>query len=332
MTRKIAGLDSRKTHRNLRNHGLARFDNEVQRCGIALSYGKIDHGVQIPEWQRRHDSSRKEDMHDKQYPLVTSPRDPRFLTLRSLQSYPGRSRTQQYLIEGIRHIARAVERSAPIESIFLDPSSLSNPFGQKLVRQLHRRGIPGIRLSHELYRSLTLAGEPQGVGAVLKQTWTPLDRVRPQKNSLWLAIESIESPGNLGTIIRTAEAAGVSGLLILNPNCDPFDPAAVRATMGSLFSQTLVHCSMHEFRRWIHSNGVTVVASSPAGLMDYKALPYRFPAALLVGSEKRGLSEQLLEAADFVVRISMRGGCDSLNAAVATGVLLFEMASRFPPA
>ncbi len=98
--------------------------------------------------------------------------------------------------------------------------------------------------------------------------------------------------------------------------------------MGSLFSQTLVPCSQREFIAWAKSNGVAVVASSPAGLMDYKRMRYRFPAALVIGSEKRGLSEQLLEAADFVVRISMHGGCDSINTAVAAGVLLFEMVSQ----
>jgi len=100
--------------------------------------------------------------------------------------------------------------------------------------------------------------------------------------------------------------------------------------MGSLFSQTLVRCSPREFIAWAKSNGVAIVASSPAGLMDYKALRYRFPAVLVIGSEKRGLSDQLLETADFVVRIPMRGGCDSINAAVATGVLLFEVASQRP--
>jgi TrmH family RNA methyltransferase len=98
--------------------------------------------------------------------------------------------------------------------------------------------------------------------------------------------------------------------------------------MGSLFSQKLLQCSPREFVTWATSNGVGIVASSPAGLMDYKALRYRFPAVLVIGSEKRGLSEQLIEAADFTVRIPMRGGCDSINAAVAAGVLLFEMASR----
>lgn len=267
-------------------------------------------------------------MNEKKYSVVSSPRDPRFLNLRSLQTHQGRFRTKLFIIEGIRHLARAVEHSAPIESVFFDPSVLANPFGQKLARRLRRQGVPGIRLSRELYRDLTLATEPQGIGAVLKQKWFPLEQIRATQDSLWLAVESIESPGNLGTIIRTAEAAGVSGVFILNPACDPHDPATIRATMGSLFSQKLVRCSVPEFKCWAKSNGVSVVASSPSGLMDYKALAYQFPAALIVGSEKQGLSEQLLETANFAVRIPMHGGCDSLNAAVASGVLLFEMTGQ----
>lgn len=267
-------------------------------------------------------------MHENKYPLLNNARDSRFLALRSLQSFHGRSRSGLYIIEGIRHLARAVEHNAPIQSVFLDPSVLSNQFGQKLARRLRKRGVPGIRLSHQLYRDLTLAAEPQGVGAVLRQRWTSLSDLSLEPRSLFLAIESIESPGNLGTMIRTAEAAGAGGILVLSPDCDPYDPAAVRATMGSVFSQKLVRCSPHECTAWAKLNGVAVVASSPAGLMDYKAMRYRFPAILVIGSEKRGLSEPLLEAADFVVRIPMRGICDSINAAVAAGVLLFEMTSQ----
>jgi TrmH family RNA methyltransferase len=267
-------------------------------------------------------------MNENKYPGVSSPRDPRFLNLRSLQTHQGRSRTKLFIIEGIRHLARGVEHGDRIESVFLDPSVLSNPFGQKLARRLRQQGVPGIRLSRELYRDLTLATEPQGIGAVLKQRWFPLEQIRATRDSLCLAVESIESPGNLGTTIRTAEAAGVSGVFILDPNCDPYDPATVRATMGSLFSQKLVRCSVPEFKCWAKSNSVSVVASSPSGLMDYKGLAYRFPVALIVGSEKQGLSEQLLETANLVVRIPMRGGCDSLNAAVAASVLLFEIAGQ----
>ena len=266
-------------------------------------------------------------MHEK-YPLVNIRRDSRFLALRLLQTPQGRSRTRLYIIEGIRHLSRAVEHNVPIESVFVDPSVLSNPFAQKLVRRLGKSGISGIRLSHQLYRDLTLAAEPQGIGAVLRQQWTLLPSLKVEPNSLWLAVESVESPGNLGTIIRTADAAGASGIFLLSPECDPHEPATVRATMGSLFSQKLIRCSPQEFRAWAKSYGVAVVASSPAGLMDYKGFRYRFPAVLAIGSEKRGLSDQVLETADIVVRIPMRGDCDSINAAVATGVLLFEMASQ----
>lgn len=267
-------------------------------------------------------------MNEKKYPLVGDSHDHRFLTLRSLQTHSGRTRTGRYIIEGIRHLARAIEHRAPIDSVFLDPSILSNPFGQRLARQLRKQSVPGVRLSHRLYSDLTLAHEPQGIGAVLRQQWFPLERVGAERNSLLLAVESIESPGNLGTIIRTAEAVGVTGVVMLSPNCDPYDPATVRATMGSLFSQKLMRCSPHEFTRWTRSNGITVIASSPTGLINYKDLAYRLPAVLIVGSEKHGLSEHLLEAADFVVRIPMRGDCDSLNAAVAAGVLLFEIAGQ----
>jgi len=158
----------------------------------------------------------------------------------------------------------------------------------------------------------------------VRQKWIPLANTQVARDSFWLTIESIESPKNLGTIIRTAEAAGVAGILMLDSESDPFDPTAVRASMGSLFSQKLTRCSFREFWDWAKLNGVTVVGSSPSGLLDYKSLRCRFPAALLIGSEKLWLSERVVEVADFMVRIPMRGGCDSINVSVAAGVLLFE--------
>lgn len=264
-------------------------------------------------------------MHESKYSLVNQPRDPKFLNLLSLQTPQGRSRTGLYLIEGIRHVARAVEHRAPIQSVFYDPSVLSSRFGRKLLQKLRQSGVAGLQLSRQLYRELTRAAEPQGIGAVLRQHWTAIDELHPARDSFWLAVESIDSAGNLGTIIRTAEAAGVSGILMIGSNPDPWDPATVRASMGSLFSQKLVPCSAREFTEWARSYGIAMIASSPAGLLDYKALPCRWPAALLIGSEKHGLSEQLTDAADFTVRIPMLGRCDSINAAVAAGVLMYEM-------
>lgn len=269
-----------------------------------------------------------EAMHEKKYPLVDDPRDSRFLHLRSLQTPDGRLRTGLYLIEGIRHLAQAIENHAPIESIFYDPSVLSNRFGRKLAGKLRESGIPGIRLSSRLYRHLTLAAEPQGIGAILQQLHPPLSGMRVARDSIWLGIESIESPGNLGTILRTAEATGVAGIFLLGETADPWDPAAVRASMGSLFSQKFFRCAVHEFGDWAKGSKVSVVGSSPRGLLNYRDFPVQGPSVILLGSEKLGLSEQLMELCDFVVRIPMVGRCDSINVAVAAGVLLFEMSHQ----
>jgi RNA methyltransferase, TrmH family len=275
-------------------------------------------------------------MHENKNPLVTDPRDPRYLKLQSLQTEAGRSQSGLYIIEGIRHLARAAEQHAAIELLFADPSVLANPFGQKLIRRIRQSGIPSIRLDRKLYRQLTLAADPQGVGAVLRQRWFSLPELNVDRHSLWLAIESVDQPGNLGTILRTAEAAGVTGVFLLGQGADPWDPACIRASMGALFSQKLVRCTIAEFSAWARSSRLSVIGSSPAGLLSYRELRFRWPAVLLIGSEKSGLSQQLLDACDFTVRIPMQPGCDSVNAAVAAGVLLFELSgtrqSTFNPA
>jgi RNA methyltransferase, TrmH family len=270
----------------------------------------------------------QEAMHEEKYPLVTHPLDPRITFLRSLQSPSGRHQSGKYVIEGIRHVARAMEQRARLELLFVVPTILSNPFGQRLARRIRQSGVPCIRLSPQLYRQLSLAAEPQGIGAVLPQRWFALPDLKVARDSLWLAIESVEQPGNLGTILRTAEAAGVAGVLLLDSLSDPWDPGCVRASMGSLFSQKLARCEIREFLAWTRRWGIALVASSPRGLIDYSAFRCRRPAALLIGGERSGLSDQLLDAADFSVRIPMRGGCDSINAAVATGVLLFALSAQ----
>ena len=242
--------------------------------------------------------------------------------LKSLRTLSVRNRTGLYLIEGIRHVARALEEQAPIQSLFISPAHLTNPFGQKLARKLGKSGVPVMQLAPNVYRDLTLAAEPQGIGAVVRQRWCELP---PIARGLYLAVESIDSPGNLGTIIRTAEATGVSAIIVASNAADPHDPATVRASMGSLFSQRLIRASVSEFTDWARTSEVAMIGSSPSGLLDYKSFRTRRPAALLIGSERQGLSTELLEACDLTVRIPMLGRGDSINAAVAAGVLLYEL-------
>jgi TrmH family RNA methyltransferase len=267
-------------------------------------------------------------VHGKKSPLVSNQLDPRFRALLALQTPQGRRASASYLIEGIRHVASAFDAKAAIELLLVDGSVLSNRFGQKLVRRIEESGVPCIRLAPSLYSALTLAADPQGIGAVLRQSYLEAPQVAPERDSLWLAVESVDFPGNLGTILRTAEAAGIAGIFLLGAGADPWDPACVRATMGALFSLRLIRCTARQFRDWAKIHGVAVVGSSPRGLMSYKAFCCRWPAVLMIGSERQGLSEQMIDAADFVIRIPMRGHCDSINAAVAAGILLFELSSQ----
>ena len=263
-------------------------------------------------------------MHENNNPLITNPSDPRLTLLHLLGTEIGRARSAEYIIEGIRHVARAFEQRIPLKLLFVDPSLLSNPFGRKLARRIRQSGTQSIRVSPAIYQDLTCAAQPQGIGAVARQQWTPVGELKTGRDWLWLALESIDQPGNLGTMLRTAEAAGVSGIFLLGQGADPFDPACVRATMGALFSQKLIRCTTFEFGEWVRSNRITVVGSSPTALMSYREMQSRWPMVLLIGSERQGLSQQLIDLAKVMVRIPMCGRSDSINAAVATGILLFQ--------
>lgn len=179
---------------------------------------------------------------------------------------------------------------------------------------------------------MSLAAAPQGIAAILRQEWTPLTAARPGEGNGWLAVEGVELPGNLGTMIRTSEAAGAAGLILIGRTADPHDPAAVRATMGSLLSQKLVRTTAHEFAAWSGRRRVMLVGASPQAAQDYRAVRYEKPLVILVVSEKRGLSDELSRAcnASFASR-SCAAASIPLNVAVAAGILLYAALDQRPP-
>lgn len=181
-----------------------------------------------------------------------------------------------------------------------------------------------------MFRALARVHEPRGIGAVVRQRWTPLADARPA--GCWVALETVQSPGNLGAIIRTGEAVGAAGLILIGDAVDPYDPACVRATMGSLFAQRLVRTSAEKLRAWAGQHGVLMAGTSPDAAVDYRAVAYRPPVVLLMGWERRGLSAEGQSLCDVMVRIPMAGRTDSLNLAVATGVMLYEIFSQGHPA
>jgi TrmH family RNA methyltransferase len=194
-----------------------------------------------------------------------------------------------------------------------------------VVDQQRQAGVPILELSEDVFRGLALKEGPQGLAALVRQPDRRLEQVSIQPEDRWVALDSVADPGNLGTILRTNDAVGGKGVILLDQSTDPYDPAAVRASMGAIFSQQIIEADLAEFSGWKRDRQVTVVGTSDRGAVDYQE--YRYPNALvlLMGSERHGLQPQHEAICDTMVRIPMVGRSDSLNLAVATAVILYEI-------
>jgi TrmH family RNA methyltransferase len=259
---------------------------------------------------------------------VSSKSNPTIKRIRALRHRKERERTGSFFVEGIRLVGEAVELGAKVELCVVAPELLTSEFGQDLVRRLRDEGIPCLEVTSGVFRSISGKQGPQGIGAVVEQRWESLEQVELSSELCWVAIDAVQDPGNLGTALRTSDAVGGAGVILLGPATDPHDPAALRASMGAIFSQRLVRASFEQFAEWTQEHGYLVVGTSNAADLDYRAVGYYPPLVLLMGSEREGLGPEQQALCDLVVRIPMVGRSDSLNLAVATGVMLYEIFNR----
>lgn len=244
----------------------------------------------------------------------------------SLRQREARDRTGLYLAEGVRSLCRARDSAIPIHQVLLYPSELKSPRGQVLVRQLKRDSIPVTTIKNGPYRALGKSSQPQGLIAVLEQRWSDLKKTVPRRASNWLMVRHIRSTGNLGSMLRTAEATGVAGVIFLGTQTDPYDAGAVRASMGSLMSLRLLRGNHHEISQWTFKHRCRVYGCSGEAERTYHELNLsKRPTVLFLGEERRGLSERDEELCDDFISIPMTGRVDSLNVSVAAGVVLFEI-------
>jgi TrmH family RNA methyltransferase len=256
--------------------------------------------------------------------LIASRNNPKIKAIRDLRHRKERERSGLFFVEGIHLVAAAIEVCTEIELLVAAPDLLLSRFARDLLREQRQRGVTCLEVTAEVLESLASKETAQGIGAVVRQRWDMLERVQPL-GDCWVALEAIHYPGNLGTILRTGDAVGAAGAILLGPRTDPYDPAAVRASMGAIFSQRLVRASMGEFAAWKLRHGCVVVGASPSAALDYQALAYRPPLVLLMGSEPHGLSAASLDLCDVLVTIPMVGHSDSLNLSVAASVMLYEI-------
>ncbi len=255
---------------------------------------------------------------------ITSTANPRVKHLVRLRRRRDRDQDRRFLIEGFRELSRAVEAGVAIETLYHCPELYLGENEPALVEALAASGADVMELGESACRKASYRDRPEGLLAVAEQFPTDLERLMLPHHALVLVLESIEKPGNLGTMLRTAEAAGVQGVIVCDPTTDPFNPNVVRASLGTLFLVPLAVSTTDETISWLRERGVSILASTPDGEVPHWEAGYRGSVAIVVGSEQLGLSDRWLEAADQRVIIPMAGHADSLNAAMATGILLFE--------
>jgi TrmH family RNA methyltransferase len=255
---------------------------------------------------------------------ISSPSNPQIRHIRALRQRKAREASGRFFVEGIRIVAEALQLGAPVEALVVAPALLTSDFARGLATSQRQAGTPLLEVTPEIFGTLSARERPQGLGAVLRQRWERLEDVAPG-DGLWVALSEIADPGNLGTILRTCDAVGAAGVVLLGHTADPYDPEAVRASMGALFAQRLIRAQFADFAAWARRHGVFVVGAAGSAPTDYQALRYSRPLVLLMGSERQGLAPEHQALCDALVAIPMVGRSDSLNVAVATAVILYEI-------
>jgi len=258
--------------------------------------------------------------------LISSAANPLMKRLRALSERKGRRREGAFFVEGLQPVWQAVEAGAEIETFIVAPELLVSAPAQRLIAEQTTRGVRVAQLSAVLFRGLSDREGPTGLGAIVRARTARLEDLPVRPDAPLIALHNIGNPGNLGTIIRTADAAGAGGIILLGETTDPFAPAAVKASMGALFAVPIAHIADPErFFVWAAERGVAIVGTSAHAEATHWAARYPRPLALLLGSEGDGLPPELLGRGTLQVRIPMGGTARSLNLAVATGILLYEV-------
>lgn len=256
---------------------------------------------------------------------VTSLANPIVKDIKALSQKKTRDETRTFMAEGLKLIIDALELGWTIRILIYSKAAKGKPLVEKIAAKTVASGGLVLEVSEKVMASITRRDNPQMVAGVFDQRWMPLRDVKLSAGQTWIALDRVRDPGNLGTIIRTADAAGASGVMLLGDCTDPFSMETVRATMGSMFALPLVKATVAEFLAWKASSGAQVVATHLAGAIDYRTVDYRHkPVVLMMGNEQSGLPEELARQADVLARIPQAGRADSLNLAIATGVMLFE--------
>lgn len=236
-----------------------------------------------------------------------------------------REHRAQFFIEGVRNFVAAADAGRSIDQIIVSPVLLRSALAQKLVRHARRDGTIVTEISPEQFRRLSKTRQASGIACVLPSGTSSLADIVQTTAVCWLVVESMQSPGNLGTMLRTLAAVGGGGLIVVGRHLDAFDGAVIRASMGAFFRQTIVRTDVRELGDWLGQHRRTLVGAVPNADTLFHQTAYPRGCLIAVGDERRGLQPRLSALCSQRVRIPMDATVDSLNAGVAGSLLMYEV-------
>mgnify|MGYP000586538267 CR=1 FL=1 len=255
--------------------------------------------------------------------VIVSPQNPYIKELVQLKEKSRiRKKTQTFLIEGLREINLAIKGNYEIQTILVVASIIK---AEEIEDLIHKSNSEIIEISKEVYKKLALRDSTEGILAVAKSKDTSLKSIQLHtKNPLILIAEAPEKPGNIGALLRTADAAGVDAVFIANPKTDIYNPNIIRSSVGCVFTTNLATGTTSEIISFLKENNINIYGAALTASIEYQTVNYKLPTAIVVGTEATGLSDEWLQNTTQNIIIPMRGAIDSMNVSVSAAILIFE--------
>jgi len=251
--------------------------------------------------------------------LITSTQNPKVKTLLALQQKSSERRAQGlFVVEGQRELQHCIDAGLEIDSVFYCPSLLTSP-----IQPIHAT-YATYEVSVPVYEKIAYRGSTEGIIALVKTPRRQLSDLQLPRNPLIIVLESVEKPGNLGAILRSADAAGADAVIVCDPLTDLYNPNLIRSSIGAIFTVSCVACTSEACIRFLKDNGIQILTAQLQDSLPYYDTPMTQGTAIVMGTESTGLTQQWRQAADAHIRIPMLGRLDSLNVSVSAAILLFE--------
>lgn len=259
---------------------------------------------------------------------ITAFSNPLVKYARDLRDKRHRRDSGQFLAEGLRILTEARDAGRLPRTLFFNAKEAPHPLAVDLIQAVEAVGGEAIATTADILAKLSGKDNPQAVVGVFDEFGAALPDLDRTTAKIWLVAERLRDPGNLGTILRTGDAVGAGGLILLDECVDPFSVEVVRASMGALFTVPVARASSADFLGWLRGGPGQLVGLSLDTDADYRSANYAAPTFILTGNEAHGMPEALAAACDLLVKLPMLGKADSLNAAVATAVMAYEVLAR----